>query len=115
MHIGRGGGSGWADRCEMQTGLWFLGRMTDRSGYGDSANEETWTAVQRASNICFSPPGSFIHSVLVKGLQSQELCRSLRIKLLTPYLRFKQEETLQFLNAGANGSAASEPLSHPIL
>lgn len=68
--------------------------MTDSSAFGDRANEETWTAVQRAENICSSPPRSFIHSVLVKDQQSQELYRSVRIELLTPYLRSKQEEIL---------------------
>ena len=60
-HICRGGGSGWVDRCEIQTGLWFLGWMTDRSGYGNRADEEIWTPVQRASNICSSLPRLIQH------------------------------------------------------
>lgn len=85
---------GLAGRCDTQTELWFLGQMTDRSGGGDRANEETSTAVQRAENTRHSPPEghSFIQQMLREDLASQALRGSVRIKLLTPYLRCRTRE-----------------------
>lgn len=67
MHICRGGGSGWAGRCEIQTGLLIPGG-DNRSDDGDRASEETSAAVRRGLNHQHSlhRGHSFIHSADVR-------------------------------------------------
>lgn len=82
MHICRGGGSGWAGRCEIQTELRFLGCLTDGSGYGDRptrSREPKTSATPRDIHPlsgCLEVP-------------TKSPCGSVRIKLSTPFLTLR--------------------------
>lgn len=82
MHICRGGGSGWAGRCEIQTELRFLGCLTDGSGYGDRPTRSRGSKTSATPRVIHALSGCL-------EVPTKSPCGSVRIKLSTPFLTLR--------------------------